>query len=989
MARLVDAAAAVPVEHVAAAIAQATNQDPSVFAPAAELLKSWETSRGFHLGLVEIMGSPDVPEASRWMATVCFKHGADRFWRRSAPNAIQEDEKQAIRERLIRCIPEPSPQIAKQMAVIISRIARNDVPNEWPALLPALFEGIQSPQPLLQHRALLFLYHTAKELASKRIGGRAVFDKMTDTVFSFVHAMWMTEMTDIVAALSRFHDQPALVTRMEYARLCLKTLRQLIAHSSFSTTTRDSLGFVQATMQCILALHTYRPAVRARGPDSAVLGVLDKTLVMGCKTLSDVLEHHPDPFAALLEPFLSLFAGEVFAAAQRPAGEGHERFTIFSLNLLRAVVLNQSYRPLASTQPGARPVRITSAAKTESFTAAAEQAHSTLHAFFSGENLSRVVNVLVSHFLALTPEDLATWQEAPETFAAEEETESWVFGQRAAAEHLLVALMGSYSEGVAPLLLGMLAALTPAMPLHYRDAVYSAVGRCAYYLHDHLDFGRDLLPRLAAEIAAAPDSAVLHRRAALLAGEWVNVRIKAEYRPAVYGMLQSLLGSSDLVVRLAAAEALANVLEDMDFAVDDFLPMAEDTFRKLWRLFFELSETEKTLRVLDIVGAFAERLGTRALFIIALLAETLGVAWQRCAAVSLLQTALVRTLTKVIDTFASRAEPLLPASYQIIAYSVDVRQPAHVYLIEHAMTLWLSVIRAHPGPAAPLLQLYPLLFDVVQRGDESLLHGLRCIEAYLLLAGPALLPSHGEATAAACLTLADQLPPEGVSLLCKIIDNVLVLFGLPGLQLFSRNVTYALRMVAVESDSNFTSHLSVCAHAILVSPDAFLALCAELSSTEQCNVFEMFVETVFDKFDVIIKEGVRKAAGLSLLSLAVHPQTHARLTQNLTPLVKISVSLVSYFHVRVGSFSSNDFFLRPATPPHDMHTVQPEYERLKLLSTKDPVYSRNVRDDVAQTFQALAALLGPRFQPALQAVHPPLRASFEALMAMKDGDKMT
>lgn len=66
---------------------------------------------------------------------------------------------------------EPIPQIAIQLAVLISKLARMDCPREWPELLPTLFEGIKAQDDLVRQRTLLTLHHVVKQLASKRLAG--------------------------------------------------------------------------------------------------------------------------------------------------------------------------------------------------------------------------------------------------------------------------------------------------------------------------------------------------------------------------------------------------------------------------------------------------------------------------------------------------------------------------------------------------------------------------------------------------------------------------------------------------------------------------------------------------------------------------------------------------------------------------------------------------------------------------------------------------
>ena len=67
----------------------------------------------------------------------------------------------------LQTVSEPVNQIAVQLAVTVAKAARYDVPKEWPELLPALSNAVQSTNDTVQHRGLLFLHHTIKVLASK------------------------------------------------------------------------------------------------------------------------------------------------------------------------------------------------------------------------------------------------------------------------------------------------------------------------------------------------------------------------------------------------------------------------------------------------------------------------------------------------------------------------------------------------------------------------------------------------------------------------------------------------------------------------------------------------------------------------------------------------------------------------------------------------------------------------------------------------------
>ena len=60
-----------------------------------------------------------------------------------------------LRAGLVKTVGEPVNQIAVQLAVIVSKAARFDVPREWPELLPALSSAVQDSNDTVQHRHFL------------------------------------------------------------------------------------------------------------------------------------------------------------------------------------------------------------------------------------------------------------------------------------------------------------------------------------------------------------------------------------------------------------------------------------------------------------------------------------------------------------------------------------------------------------------------------------------------------------------------------------------------------------------------------------------------------------------------------------------------------------------------------------------------------------------------------------------------------------------
>ncbi|KAI4458349.1 importin-7 8 11 [Holotrichia oblita] len=162
---------------------RASSQNPEILKPAEAKLVEWEIQPGFYTVLSNIISNHNIDITVRWMAVLYFKNGIDKYWRRNAPqtwryfnltflfSAISEDEKISLKRSLISNFSEPIQQIATQKAVLVSKIARNDCPKEWPELLPTLIQAVESSDSLIQHRGLLTLHNVIKALSSKRLAG--------------------------------------------------------------------------------------------------------------------------------------------------------------------------------------------------------------------------------------------------------------------------------------------------------------------------------------------------------------------------------------------------------------------------------------------------------------------------------------------------------------------------------------------------------------------------------------------------------------------------------------------------------------------------------------------------------------------------------------------------------------------------------------------------------------------------------------------------
>src|SRR5579859_931570 len=110
----------------------------------------------------------------------------------------------------------------------------------------------------------------------------------------------------------------------------------------------------------------------------------------------------------------------------------------------------------------------------------------------------------------------------------------------------------------------------------FRESVYNAITLNALALYDIIDFDDWLLSTIPSELSySGPHAKPLRRRMALLISKWVGTKCSQSSRPKVYQTILSLMTPldprNDAAVRLSAAEALKNAVDEWHFKADDFL----------------------------------------------------------------------------------------------------------------------------------------------------------------------------------------------------------------------------------------------------------------------------------------------------------------------------------------------------------------------------------------------------------------------------------
>ena len=168
--------------------------------PASATLKQLETRPGFVSLLLHLsQTSPQDPHVHlRQFASIQLKNVVVRNWR-SGGN-IQENERISLRQSLLGRLQEQNPHVAEQLLVVIGKIAREDFPERWPALLDTLMQQATAPHAPFVTRTMNKIFKT---LSSKRKGpDRRVYSDLANRTLPYLVPHWSKRQADLFRAIA-------------------------------------------------------------------------------------------------------------------------------------------------------------------------------------------------------------------------------------------------------------------------------------------------------------------------------------------------------------------------------------------------------------------------------------------------------------------------------------------------------------------------------------------------------------------------------------------------------------------------------------------------------------------------------------------------------------------------------------------------------------------------------------------------------------------
>ncbi|XP_014671976.1 PREDICTED: importin-11-like [Priapulus caudatus] len=923
-------------------LAQACSQDAAQLKLAEQQLKAWEIEPGFYSTLLSVFSNHSIDVNVRWLAVMYIKNGVDRYWRKSAPNAIHEDEKDQLRQHLLTSFNEPFPQVATQVSVLIAKIARLDCPRHWPALVPTLLESVRrDDDSLVQQRALLTLYHVTKTLASKRLGAdRKLFQELTSGILTFIAHLWSHHLDRFLQLLAG-EDAAAAGEALEMSTLALKVLRKLLVYGvrDFHTSD-DAVCCVTAAFERLPTLLECRRRLAERRGGGGAAASCEKHVGLLMKLLIELQEQHPLSYGQLIGASLQCVVTYLFTEA----GDGllYERFTVQCLNVMKAIITCSEYRP----------AKVLSETKNQ----LTLRAHKAKMDFFTADTLVEICRRLLSRYFPLTETDLALWRDDPEGFAIDEGGEAWRFSLRPCTEVLFLALFREFKTTLTPVLLALVDAMRrPADPADLafslqKDAVYTAVGLASFELFDEIDFDAWFATTLLPELRiAAPEYKIIRRRVVWLIGQWVGVKMSVAQRPALYECLQPLLaGDDDLVVRVTAATTLKQAIDDFEFDVEQFVPYLESSFALLFALLRDVRECDTKMHVLHVLSFVIERCDARVRPYASTLLRYLPLLWDASAEHDLLRCAILTTLVNLVRGLGTSSEQLHGFLLPVVALATDTTARPHVYLLEDGLELWLATLRHAPRITAALMQLAANLRALIELGTEHLRTCFSLVQAYALLGPREFLAELAAPVARACDALYADVRPEGVVAILRVVELALRLFPRDGARAFAALIPRALASVVDYEDTPtvLSACLAVMSRLVLDGGDALGEAIAEVARRRAQTAdaaLRRALDVWTDRMGCVTQPERRKLCGLAAAALLAAPAGPAR--DKFADLVAIVVEVLNDVCCEEGGLQVDALVSPATTVVDDDDELDTEHDRRKrALSRADPEHTISLKE---------------------------------------------
>lgn len=986
--------------------------------PAESALSQCENRPGFCSCLLEIIAARDAAcrEDARLLASVYFKNSINKYWRnRRDSQGISAEEKSHLRTKLLLHIREENSQIALQLAVLISKIARIDYPKEWPELFSILAQQLQSADMLASHRIFMVLFRTLKELSTKRLSSdQRNFSQIASLLFEYSWNLWQrdlqtilqcfTEISQVTSSSSIMERPNDMVITCERWLLCSKIIRQLVISGTASdATTAEEVRQVKEVCPVLLsAIQSILPYYSSfGGVSNNFWDFTHRACVKLMKILAAIQSRHPYSFGdkSVLPPIMDFCLTKIINPEQ--ALNSFDQFLIQCMVLVKSLLECKEYKPKLIGRVRNGSGNSLEERKQHISTVIADM----LVAVLPSERAVLLCNILIRRYFIFSTKDLEEWYQNPESFHHEQDMIQWTEKLRPCAEALYIVLFENNRQVLAPVVVTILheamhgsppsdIEITPGMLL--KDAAYSAAGHVYYELSNYLNFDNWFQGSLVKEISNEhPNMRIIHRKIALILGQWVS-EIKGDTRKLVYHALIRLLQGDDIAVRLAACRSLCYLVEDSNFCQQDFFNLLPMFWSLCFKLVDDVQEFDSKVQILNLISVLIEHVGEKIFPFASQLVDFFYKIWEESAGENLLQIQLLAAIRNLVCSLGYQSSCCYNMLLPILKSGTDINNPETLSLLEDSILLWEATL-CHAASIVPqLLDLFPNLVSIMERSFEHLKVAVDIIEDYLIFSGTEFLNRHASDVAKLLDGIVANVNDKGILSTLPIIDILIQSFPAEAPPLITGVIQKLIVLCLSGEDDHNPSRTSVRTFSgailarLLVMNTDFLARLASDPSIAHAlqqaglsinqNVLLCLVDLWIDKIDnATSMQKKAYALALSIILTLRVPEVIDKLEDILsvctTVLLGESKETGEDDSSTSSAWSSNETFGFDGVPSKEL--------RRRQIKDSDPIKQLSLENMLRENLNACASFHGEAtFNSAISRIHP------SALSQIKQALKM-
>ncbi|XP_043815485.1 importin-11 isoform X2 [Manihot esculenta] len=970
--------------------------DESVRKPAEAALSQSESRPGFCSCLMEVITAKDLASQVdvRLLASVYFKNSINRYWRnRRDSSGISSEEKNHLRQRLLSHLREENDKIAVMLAVLISKIARFDYPKEWPELFSVLAHQLQSADVLTSHRIFTILFRTLKELSTKRLtADQRNFAEISSHFFDYCWRLWQSDVQTILHgfsavvqsynpnALEQRHDELYLTS--ERWLLCLKIIRQLIV-SGFQSDAkciqevRPVKEVSPMFLNAIQSLLPYYSSFQKGHPQ--FWDFIKRACTKLMKVLVTIQGRHPYSFGdkSVLPPVMDFCLNKI--VDPEPDLLLFEPFLIQCMVMVKCVLECKEYKPILTGRVmDENAITLEQMKKNISSVVGG-----VLTSLLPSERLILVCNILIRRYFVLTASDLEEWYQYPETFHHEQDVVQWTEKLRPCAEALYIVLFENYSQLLGPVVVSILqeamngcpSSVTEVTPgLLLKDAAYGAAAYVYYELSNYLSFKDWFNGALSLELSNDhPNMRIIHRKVALILGQWVS-EIKDDIKRPVYCGLIRLLQDRDLSVRLAACRSLCSHIEDANFSEKDFGNLLPVCWDSCFKLIEEVQEFDSKVQVLNLISVLIAHI-SKVIPFANKLVEFFQKVWEESSGESLLQIQLLIALRNFVVALGYQSPSCYNVLLPILQKGIDINSPDELNLLEDSMLLWEATLSHAPAMVPQLLTYFPCLVEIIERSFDHLQVSVNIIESYIILGGTEFLNMHASSVAKLLDLIVGNVNDKGLLSTLPVIDILIQCFPVEVPPLISSTLQKLIVICLSGGDD-----LDPAKTAVKASSAAILARILVMNTNYLGQLTaEPSLQLLLQQAGAAVEESIL----LCLVDIWLDKVDNASSYQR--KLFGFALSIILTLRLpqvldKLDQILSGDNM--GSSMSHGEGIVPSKEFRKRQIKISDPINQLSLENSVRENLQTCAALHGESFNSAISRMHPSAFAQLKQALKM-------